>query len=239
MINNFISYKQILAKVYRDTGLNSEIPESDAIEYIAEALSMIGAFSQYEIVPYCINLVNGKGLLPCGFYKLVDITYHGKPVYWATEGANARYGCEGNTIPRCLHGGCEHTFYLNDSYIITNINNHENEEAKLQITYLGIPVDEEGYPKIPDDIYYIKACSAYIIMMLDYVDFRRGKITDKVYEDSKFNWGFYVNSARGAANLPNVQMLENLKNVIRRLSPMSNDYKRNFNNFNKGEQFSI
>ncbi len=239
MINGFISYKYILSKIYRDLNLNEEINESSVIEWIAEGLAVIGAFSQYTIVPYCVHLKNGKGALPCGFSKLVDISYQGFPVYWATEGANTRYGCEDNHIPICRNQQCTHTFYVNDNFIITNINNHQNEEAKLNITYLGIPVDEEGFPMLPDDVYYQKALAAYITYMLTYQDWRRGKATDKVFEYSEREWIFYCNSARGAGNMPNTQQLENLKNVIRRLSPMSNDYKRNFNNFNKGEQFNL
>lgn len=75
MIKGFISGKVILAKLYRDLGINSEINELDVWEWISEALSMIGAYSQYKEISDCLELKNGKGKLPCGFDKLVDINY--------------------------------------------------------------------------------------------------------------------------------------------------------------------
>ena len=38
--------------------------------------------------------------------------------------------------------------------------------------------------------------------------------------------------------MPNTAQLENLKNVWRRLMPITNDYQRGFMNFNKKEQIN-
>ena len=68
MINKFISIKTVFAKIYRDLNINYEIPEIDMLEWSAEALTMIGAFSQYEqITTYLdIDSSTGKLKLPCG-----------------------------------------------------------------------------------------------------------------------------------------------------------------------------
>ncbi len=239
MINGFVDAKFILAKLYRDLQLNNEIPESDVWEWIAEALGLIGAFSQYTPIHNCLKLVSGKAKLPCGFAKLVDINYKGLPVYWATESNAHSYSAKDCQIHSCPSGNCQYTFYVNNDYLISNINNHENEEASICIVYLGIPVNDEGIPMIPDSVDYFKAIAAYITYMLTYADWRRAKCTDKVFEYSEREWLWYCGAAKGAANMPNVQQLEILKNVIKRLFPITNDYKRNFNNFNKEEKFNI
>lgn len=239
MITNFTSIKTLIAKLYRDLNINSEISESDIIEWAAEALSMIGAYSQYNEISHCLKITNGKAKLPCGFYKLVDINYKNQPVYWATNTNAHNYQCHNCRIPVCQDGFCHYTFYINDSYLISNIKDENDQEANLCIVYLGIPVDEDNIPMIPDDVYYMKAIASYITSMLDYQDWRKGKIADKVKEQSEKDWLFYVNSARGSANMPNVQQLENLKNIMRRLLPITNDFKRGFNNFNKGESINL
>ncbi len=241
MITGFISGKTVLAKLYRDLGINSEINELDVWEWISESLNMIGAYSQYNEISDCLELTNGKAKLPCGFFKLVDINYKNNPVYWSTQTNASNYQCSNCQIPICNNQGCKYTFYLNDSYLISNITNDNLIEANnnICIVYLGIPVDSEGYPLIPDDIMYMKAVTSYVTLMLDTQDWRKGKLPDKVYEESKFNWGFYVNSARGAANMPNVQQMENMKNIMVRLMPQHNEYSKGFKNFNKGESLNL
>src|SRR5688572_28955439 len=131
MISKFISIKTVMAKIYRDLGINYEIPESSMIEWIAEALSMIGAYSQYEEISECLTLRNGKAKLPCGFEKLVSINYKHLPVYWATNDNANNYQCHDCRIPVCLNGSCDYTFYINNSYIITNINDENDVESNI------------------------------------------------------------------------------------------------------------
>ena len=251
MISGFVSLNSIISTVYRNLGINYEINQADCAEWAAESLAMIGAYSQYQETSACLTLVNGKVKLPLGFDKLVDIRYKNSAMYWATNTNASNYQCSECQIPVCSSGklfqssdglninlansACNNTFYVNDSYLITNIT---DEDASVCIVYLGVKVDEEGYPMIPDDIYYSKAVSSYIIERLDYQEWRKGKITDKVYDHSEKNWMFYVNSARGAANMPNSAQLENLKNIVTRLMPLRNEYAKGFVNISKPERIN-
>jgi len=234
MIYNFVSAKTVISKIYRDLNITYELNEGEIFEWISEALSLIGAFSQYKEITESLEFKEGKAKLPCGFEKLVDIRYCDKPMYWSTDTNRYKYQCTDCKIPddyNCCDSN--HTFYINDSYVISNIKCDETN--KVIITYLGIPTDSEGYPLIPDDVYYMKALTAYITYMLDRQEWRKGKIPDKVYNDSERDWLFYVNSARGSANMPNIAQLKNLKNTLRRLLPIPNDYKSGFRRFNKTE----
>lgn len=236
MITGFTSIKYILSKVYQELGTNSEINELDAIEWAYDALSMIGAYAQYKETSTCLDLSSGKAKLPLNFHKLVDIRYKNFPVYWATNTNANNYQCSECSIPICKDGTCNYTFYINDSYIITNIT---DTDASVCVVYLGHPVDDEGYPMIPDDIYYMKAITSYIIHKIDKQEWRKGKLADKVYQESEKDWLFYVNSARGAANMPNLAQLENLKSVLQRLSPLREEYRKGFRNINKQERLNL
>lgn len=223
MISNYVSIKTIIDKLYRDLGLNKEISESNIIEWTNEALLKIGAYAQFTEVSNCLDIVNGKACLPNGFYKLVDIMHNNKPMHWATNTMIHNYQCDGCSIPTCC---TDHSFYINDNYIITDI--PANEVQKLCIVYLGMPVDSDGYPMIPDDVYFSEACAKYSTYMLDYQDWRKGQLPDKVLQKSEQDWLFYVNSARGAANLPNAAQLERLKNIWVRMIPKQNMYNKFF-----------
>jgi len=245
MISGYISLNVILAKVYRDLGINEEIPLSSMVEWAAEGLNLIGAYSQYESTSDCIELVDGKAKLPCNFYKLVAINYKGIPMHWANNTNASNYQCSECQIPVCNTGQCDYTFYLNDNYLITNIKTSTQTNivvlnpANVCIVYLGMPVDEEGYPMIPDDVYFAKAITAYITYMLDRQDWRKGKIADKIKDESEKEWLFYVAAAKGAANMPNVAQMERLKNVWRRMLPLTNEYDRSFINLGRKERRNI
>lgn len=237
MITNYTSLRTVIAKLYRDLGLTSEINEAHVVEWIAEALSKIGSFYQYEQIKTCLEIdEDGKAKLPTNFYRIVDIAYQSKPLSWATNNLINDYGCEGCKIQTCCTA---HNFYINDCYIVTDIKPTDpdpNDPKLLCISYLGVPVDEDGYPKVPDDVYFHEACAKYVTYMLDYRDWRKGNTPDKIIQKSEQDWLFYVNSARGSANMPSLAQLENLKNVWVRLIPKQNEYKNFFSNNSNQER---
>lgn len=239
MISGYISAKTVIAKLYRDLGINEEIPEVSIYEWMAEALNLIGAYSQYNEVSDCLELNSGKAKLPCGFYKLVSINFKGYPVHWATNTNASNYQCDNCQVPVCVTGVCDYTFYLNDNYLISNIGLEDSTEQHICIVYLSMPVDEEGFPMVPDDVYYMKALVAFVTYMLDFQEWRKGKTTDKVFQYSKSEWEWYVNSARASALMPNSAQLERLKNVWRRLMPLTNEYDRSFINLGKKERRNV
>ena len=83
---------------------------------------------------------------------------------------------------------------------------------------------------MPDDVYYDEALSCYVTYRLDYRDWRKGLIPDKVYQESEKNWLWYVGAAKGSANMPSLAQLENLKNVWVRIIPKQNEYNSFFSN---------
>lgn len=235
MITGYVNIKSVIAKLYRDLGINTEINEAHVIEWVAEVLSKIGSYYQYTEVKKCIELDNGKALLPCDFYRIKDIVYKGNPIAWASNSVVTDYTCEGCSIPQCC---TEYEFYINNSFIITNIKTSTvgEESPKICMVYLAVPTDEDGYPLVPDDVYFMEACAKYVTYMLDYREWRKGNIPDKVLNKSETDYLFYVNSARGAANMPGVAQLENLKNIWTRLIPKQDEYNKSFINNGKPER---
>lgn len=222
MIEGRVSYKTIIDKLYRDLGVNEELPEYDIITWIDEALLFIGAFSQFQSKPYLLNIVNHKAHLPTGFYKLQLIAHNNTPLYWSGNSLINNWCCEDAKIPVC-QDCTDNTFYIDNYCLYTSV-----KEGDVAITYLSIPVDEDGYPTIPDDIYFYEACKAYVVKQLDWREWRKGRVADKVKEDSQNRWDFYVQAARGAANLPNLSQLESLKNRLIRLIPQNRAYNQFF-----------
>jgi len=64
--------------------------------------------------------------------------------------------------------------------------------------------------------------------MLDRIQFRKGLVPEVIFRLSEKDWLFYVNSARGSANMPDSSQMERLKNVWVRLIPKQNEYANGF-----------
>lgn len=232
MINGFVSSKVILSRLYKELGPTVELSESDCIEWMADAMAMIGSYYQYTEFTDMLELDNGRVRLPNNFYRMIDLTYNGSALSWSSNSFVNDYYCDDCELP--ISCCTEYNFYINDSYIITNIKT-ESPENKLCVRYLGVAIDTDGYPMVPDDIYFFKACVAYITYLLDYREWRKGNIPDKVQQKSEREWLFYVNAARGSANMPGIAQLENLKNIMVRLIPSQNQYRNNFRDISKPE----
>jgi len=232
MITKFKSMKSIIAGLYRDLGINTEINEADVAEWIGEALNLIGSYSQMEEVSTILTVSNYRVELPCSFVYLKDITHNGRPLSWSSKSAANNYNCpDCNTIPSCC---TEYNFYIHDGCLNTSL-----EKGDLCMVYLGVPVDDEGFPLVPDDVYFDKALKAYVTYMLDRIQFRRGSVPEVIYKESKQDWLFYVNSARGSAYMPDSAKMEKLKNVWVRLIPKQNEYQNSFRNLESRERRNL
>lgn len=229
MIYKYKSIKSIIAKLYRDLGTNTEINEGDVIEWISEAMARIGAYSQYVDKSIVLEVTNYRVMLPCDFVYPIDIAHEGRPLAWQGKSMINNYQCdECNQIPKCC---TDHTFYIQDNYINTSF-----EEGDLCLVYQAVMTDDEGYPMVPDNTYFDEALSSYCTFKLDRIEYRKGKLPKDIYKDSERDWLFYVNSARGAANMPDLAKLERLKNVWVRLLPLTNEYGKFFSNNSNGER---
>jgi len=232
MIVNFKSSKALIAGLYRDLGINTEINESDIIEWLGEALSMIGSYAQNKEISTVLTVTNHTVALPCDFIYPKDITYNGRPLSWSTKSAANNYKCDTcNTIPTCC---TEYNFYISDGCLNTSL-----ESGDLCIVYQAIPIDEDGFPLVPDNVYFDKALKAYVTYMLDKIQFRRGLVPEVVFRMSEKDWYFYVNSARGSAYMPDSSQMERLKNTWVRLIPKQNEYSNGFRNLESRERRNL
>src|ERR1700751_3802910 len=228
MISGYKSIKTIFAGLYRDLGYNTELNSNDLVEWVFEGLQLIGAFSQDIDKPECLDICNHETVLPFDFYKLIEISHNKKPMHWANPGLVHQYGCEGCKVKSCC---TENDFYITESHIRTSL-----KEGKICISYLAVPTCEDGYPLVPDDVYFDKALKSYCTYMLDRIEFRKQKLPEVAYRDSEKDWLWYVAAAKGSANMPNTQQLQRLMNVWVRLIPKQDSYNKMFRDIDKQEQ---
>lgn len=119
----------------------------------------------------------------------------------------------------------QYVYYINNSYIKVNFKN-----GYLKMAYQAMPVDEEGYPMIPDNKDFVEACYWYINMKIKYPQWAEGRIRDQVYFDAENKWLHFMNKAYGAAIMPNADKYESLVNTWNKLYPDLNEFNSDFLN---------
>jgi hypothetical protein len=222
MIEKYTSIKQTIAKVYRDLNLEDESRWTDMVEWGAEALEQIGAFPQYVQKNDILEVEAYRASIPCDLHKVMGLTKQREALRYNSGAFDQAQNAEDNTNIRTLsHGG----YSMNDAYFNFNF-----EKGKVQIAYLAIPTDDEGFPMIPDNVSFREAIEKYIVMKLNYGRFITEQINLNTWNMIVNDWHHYCSQARGKANMPNMDQMESIKNMWNKLMPEMNEHKTQFSN---------
>jgi hypothetical protein len=251
MIYKQTSVKEVIAKVLADNDSQENthrIP--DMIQWAGEALEKIGAFPTLEThvagkegLPL-IEVTNYQAQLPTGLHGIIQAAY--------SENGNAPY------YPMRTATG---SFDSNRSMTVVGTTNTENEKSaqtafdrdltyvttgnyiKLNVptgyillAYTSIPVDDDGYPLVPDDISFLDALYWYITMKLIYPKWVEGRVRDAVYFDTRSSWNYYRKQAYGTAMMPNGDQLTSIKNTWNKLIPELNEQNTFFSTIGEEQQ---
>jgi hypothetical protein len=119
----------------------------------------------------------------------------------------------------------DYVYYTNGNYIKFNV-----KEGYIMMAYKAVPIDDEGYPLVPEDESFQEALYWYIVNKLYYPDWLGGRIRDAVYYDARSNWNFYCKQAYGKSMMPSGDKLESLKNQWLTLYPEINSFDSEFSN---------
>lgn len=250
MIYNNVSIKQVIAKVLTDNDMQEEVHRvADMLTWASEAMEKIGAFPSTETfvtgkggTPF-IKLSNYQAQLPIGLHNIIQVAYSDLetgpyyPMRYSTGSFDSAIGITTETVneddtitygtkeePTMLSSyNIDRTYVITPGYIKTN-----QKQGFLMMAYTAIPLDEEGYPLIPDHISFIEALYWYITMKLLYPMWKMGKIRDEVYYDARRSWNYYCKQAYGVALSPNIDQMEAIKNTWNRLVPEMNEHNTFF-----------
>lgn len=268
IVNKYISSREIIEDVYRNTGSSEELPWVDLIYFVFEALELMNQPLQYlkKVTGHKANpnlkITNYKAKLPQGIHKVIQIAVNGLPARYTT-----------NTFHQLLDGKCcgldansttqdvfidnfgfafspqssafsstgnvydVITFDINNDYITLSV-----KEGEVCIAYEALPVDDEGFPSIPDDMSYRVSIRNYLMMKLAYINWIKDPTNSgkkAIFDHSEREWCWYVGQATRKAKIPNIEEMESLKNQILKLIPNPNFHDSFFRNLGAKENRKV
>lgn len=285
MLNGkYISIDRILDKVYMDNGYREELDWTQAIEWIADALDLIGAKQSYFSKVALIEIEDFSGAIPCDYHQNIMIregvnktpmlessdefivnyrnnqtaccTTAGNPALSPDVSVNTgEFPIDSNGYPilpddvdylRSKARNSSYYYYTTLanqpsteilSYSIrNNVIYTSFETGCIEMSYSAFPVDDKGYPMIPDDQAFIEAVSAYLRYKIDYLLWRAGELRDAVWQHTQQEWLWYVGKAGAKANVPSLDKMEAMKNQWLRLVPKINEHSGSFKYLNHPEE---
>ena len=110
--------------------------------------------------------------------------------------------CKNNPYSSCV----------NEYNIFNNVIRFSFKEGVIALSYIRIPLDEQGYPLIPDTYAYTTAIEKYILYKLSERDFYKG-VNGSVQRMQKFekDWNKYCSQASSEMMIPNT--IDKMQNI--------------------------
>lgn len=239
----YVSMEFLLGKVYRDNGYDLELLYSDAIEWVAEALDLIGADLQFENkvtngqegMPSPIEIQGYRGTLPCDFHIGIQARdyEHNFPMRYNTDSFALSY-LDPNASNTASQVKSSITYGFKKGFIFTSF-----ETGYVELSYWAFPTDDNGMPMIPDNTKVIQAVASYLRMKIDYKLWRSGRLNGQVYADSQTEWCWYVGAAANSMKMPSIDQMESIKNQWLRLIPSVNEHMYSFKYLGDQEQIKL
>ena len=220
----FISANAILDRVTRHP-LMQDIPEDVVISYIVDFMTIVGVPMSFEDKTEVIHIENYRGELPCDFYEMIQVRLSpvkANGVYKSTKAF--RYTTDSFHLSDDKPSISDLTYKLQGNVIFTS----PLREGDIEIAYKAIPVDEDGYPMLPDDSIYLRAIEAYVKKQWFTIQFDMAKITQQAMQKADQDYAWAVGQAQSSLRMPTIDQMQSITNLWNTLIPRHNEHRNGF-----------
>jgi|688.fasta_scaffold52678_6 hypothetical protein len=136
-----------------------------------------------------------------------------------------------NTVAGSYPGFADITYTVNDNYIYTSF----KDGAKVLISYWAFPVDDDGFPLIPDNEKFKSYVTWHLLMKTYYRQWIKGKVSDSVFRHSETERAFYAGAATTSGLMPTIDTMESWKGQYMHLIPRLNEHNTMFSTLGNQE----
>lgn len=206
---NYTNIRLIMDKLTRHP-LLKDIPFETVIDYTVDFIRIVGTPKSFLEKTQEIDIKEYRGALPCDYYDINQVRIIDKDKRMGTFRYSTDSFHMSNIKPK--HGGL--TYKIQGNCIITSI-----PEGKIEIAYKAMPLDDEGYPLIPDNGSYSRALELYIKLQYFTDFFDEGKISSQVLANTQQQYAWAVGQAQTDLIRPTIDQMEAISNMWNKLLP--------------------
>ena len=206
---NYTSIYEIIERVYGF--FDSDVMEfSDLVGHISDALLLIGGNPQMEDKVEEIHINRYRGTLPSNMVFINQVRTC--DTHQALRYTGNSFHASINPDSPDIHSESDLTYSINPGFMFTNM-----EEGFLEISFRALPVDEKGFPMIPDDVKFKKALESYLMERIALKLLLNSRISESKYQLLSRECAWYMGAAQSRVNMPSVDKMETIKNSFSRL----------------------
>ena len=203
-----VSSKEIISRVKRNFNIKHSGWEFEALEWIADALEIMGASPIYEKCQDGFKVCEHRLKVPCPVDYIDEIRLVHTRSEW-DHSNNIIKDCHDQSryIP-CINGNKQKDhdylktydrargewYELNHNYLRFSF-----EHGKVIVVYEGLPIDEEGFPCVVDDVNVKEACAWYILRSMLLQGWKHPVIN---FHDAEMAWTKKNPQGRNSVKMP-------------------------------------
>lgn len=204
----FTNIKLIMDRLTRHP-LLQDIPFETVIDYTVDFIRIVGTPPSFLDKTAIINIVDYRGELPCDYYEMTQVRLN--------DGSKRtfRYTTDSFHMSPNKPNLSDLTYKIQGNCIFTA----PLEQGQIEIAYQAMPMDEEGYPLIPDNSSYARALEAYIKRAWFTILFDQGKLNGQALARVDQEYSFYVGQAQSEIIMPTIDQMEAISNMWNTLLP--------------------
>lgn len=224
----YTNIKLIMDRLTRHP-LLEDIPFETVIDFAVDFIRIVGTPPSFIEKTEVIKIEDYRGILPCDYYQMIQVRFITKD----KSVESLRYSTDNFHMSKIKAGNVDFTYKIQGGYIITSA-----ERGYVEISYMAMPIDEEGYPLIPDNSSYSKALELYIKLQWFTILFDTGKISPQVLSNTQQQYAWAVGQAQTDLIRPTIDQMQSISNMWSKLLPdTTRDFQTGFVNSGTEERW--
>lgn len=248
-IHNYTTINHILESVRREFGFETDLHIDDVREWVWSSIGLIGSQELLFKKQADIEITNHRAPLPVDVYDLTEHRVRDKdskrmmkksealffkdsrrvrqnPVITKSETVRIvddvnETGTEYLSIIYPQHIEVPGDYMIKNGYIYT-----AEEQMTVQLHYTAFPLDEKGFPLIPDDPLVHKFLVWYIGERLAFKYMLKDKLSERKYDRIEQEYHFVAAQLQGRLNTLDVPDMRNFKERVYSLLKPTTDFER-------------
>lgn len=229
MSEQYTNIRLILDKIMRHP-LMQDISLETAVDYTVDFLRIVGCPTMFEEKTVILEVEKYRAMLPCDYHQMIQVKKVGGPAFRYSSDSFHMSECKDN----CGRTLADLTYKVQGGIIYTSI-----ESGEIELAYVAIATDSEGYPLLPDNSSFTRALELYIKKQWFTILFDLGKINPAVLQNVQQEYAWAVGDCQTEFNRLTIDKAESFYNSWRTLILRDTEHRTGFKNNGTKERLRL